>query len=88
MNARARTAITTLALTAAAGGVFAYAWYGVEKPAEAEKYLTNGYLGLNTIRDRIPATEQREWLRRPLVRLIELGEKAGRAEDAKKWRGE
>jgi hypothetical protein len=36
MKARARTALTTLALLAAAAGALLYAWYGVERKGEAE----------------------------------------------------
>jgi hypothetical protein len=36
MKARARTAVGTLVLLAAAGGALLYAWYGVEKRGEAE----------------------------------------------------
>jgi hypothetical protein len=36
MNARARTALTTLGLIAAMVGIFTYAYYGVEKKEEAE----------------------------------------------------
>jgi len=36
MKARARTAVGTLVLLAAAGGALLYAWYGVERKGEAE----------------------------------------------------
>lgn len=36
MKARARTAVATLVLLAAAGGALLYAWYGVERKGEAE----------------------------------------------------
>src|SRR5262245_44397854 len=58
-----------------------------KKYAEAERFLLDGYRGMNERRARIPATENR-WLSEAADRLVEEYVALGKPDEAAKWRTE